>query len=635
MNEKKSRKFSLRDNHELMKILLTDKTTNKNITWATDNYQDFNFNLVPEAEINLDILTNSMRTYIQPRIKKDLNIQKERTKKRAEVFTPTWIVEKQVELIHKEFENLSLEDYVDTTWLEITCGEAPYVCTRYDMTTGNPIDVKNRVGFLDKKLSRINEETINKEEWLSLVKKAYKATYGYEYQGDSLLIARENLLFTFIDYYFLKFGIIPCVDVLMEYADIISTNIIQMDGLNYSVPHSESYNEKTEDIQLSFFHTVDELKALSSNKKLVFKKAKIKFKDKNIKFYKLIEGVDNMKFDVVIGNPPYQGEGRQQIYTDFYLSSIQIGMHSCLIFPTGWQGPKNANNLRKMNNEKIKRDKQIIKIIELKNAFPNVPGASNTNILLWKRGFDNELDGSQLIISNVGEERIELLPITKRDIEKPYFIVELANEVKKFKEFKSVQSIISRRKPYGLSTDIIRTFAQQNLPPLNDVKTSDEDIRVYTVDGFKFVDKNYPFPRLGAAFNHYKVFVPYAWGGFGDEGVGLGGAYSDIFIAKPRDTCIETYLECGPFSSRKEAEKMAKYMMTRFFRGLLYLNKYSQHSTTAFGAIPIQTFKEDWWSGTIKEINLELFKKYKIPNEIIKKVNNNIQIKSEENIIFL
>lgn len=340
-----------------------------------------------------------------------------------------------------------------------------------------------------------------------------------------------------------------------------------------------------------------------------------------------------MKFDVVIGNPPYDDGSRQQIYTDFYVESREIAGNVCLIFPTGWQEPKDANNLRKMNNEEIKRDRQIIHIENIKSAFANIPGADSTNIILWRKGYDNKLNGKQLIITEDKKEKIKL-SITRKDILKPQFIRDLEEIIKQDSNFESIQKIISRRKPYGLSTNILKNNKGLGLPPLHDEKVARSDIRILTPKGIKFVSEDYPFPKKGAGFNSYKVFVPYAWGNWREE-VGLGGAYANIFIAQPKDASIETYLECGKFNTQKDAEKLAKYMMTQFFRALLYVNKYSQHSTTAFGAIPMQNFSEDWWTLTVEEINIKLYKKYNIPNEIREKIGENIQLRDDDNIVFM
>jgi hypothetical protein len=134
----------------------------------------------------------------------------------------------------------------DKTWrkyilekrLEIACGEAPYITSRYDTTTGEFIPVEKRIGILDRKLRVINENVDNSGKWLLAAQDAYKSTYGFEWQGDSLLLAREAMLMTFIENYALKFGKEPLPKSIKFIAYIISWNIWQMDGLKGIVPES-------------------------------------------------------------------------------------------------------------------------------------------------------------------------------------------------------------------------------------------------------------------------------------------------------------------------------------------------------------------------------------------------------------
>jgi hypothetical protein len=127
-------------------------------------------------------------------------------------------------------------DYVRDTRLEITCGEAPYLVSRYDTVTAEPIDIDRRIGLLDRKLRVIGENTETSGDWLKAAQIAYQNTYGYEWQGDNLVLAREALLYTFIDYYEAKFGKKPLLKSLMGIAYIVSWNIWQMDGLKGVIP---------------------------------------------------------------------------------------------------------------------------------------------------------------------------------------------------------------------------------------------------------------------------------------------------------------------------------------------------------------------------------------------------------------
>ncbi len=243
---------------DILKILLIDRTlttekVTKNIIWANNNYvEEFDSRYTETNQITLDLITGSKEKIIMPRALKDVELQKSRTRKNAEVFTPIWIVKKQNDEIDKSYLKDNLETYVKRKWLEITCGEAPYMATRYDMITGVGININERVGFIDRKLFRINKEVEDKAEWQRLVELAYKSCYGFEWNGDSLLLARENLLFTYMDYYIEKWGEAPTVGLLEEIATIISYNIFQMDGLKYIIPLSEK-KEKIAKIQLSLF----------------------------------------------------------------------------------------------------------------------------------------------------------------------------------------------------------------------------------------------------------------------------------------------------------------------------------------------------------------------------------------------
>ena len=122
------------------------------------------------------------------------------------------------------------------------------------------------------------------------------------------------------------------------------------------------------------------------------------------------------KFDFVVGNPPFNN-GKSQIYTDFYLLGRSISNCVDMIFPTGWQEPKMANNLSKLNKKEIKEDKQIVLIDNKQNVFPGVTGAEWTNIIIWKKDYDNGLDGCQKILTNGDDEQITKLLCDKKEIE--------------------------------------------------------------------------------------------------------------------------------------------------------------------------------------------------------------------------
>lgn len=248
---------------ELLSILLKDRSSGKNIIWATDNYADKGEAYDSQQPIMVNLITGRLGKVIRPRIDKSKKEQQHRIKDKAEVFTPSWICNNQNNLVDNawfEKENVfntengktwivnknkiefpngkTWQDYVLANRMEISCGEAPYLVSRYDTVTGEWIDVGNRIGILDRKLRVINENVEHEDEWVDWAFKAYKATYAFEWQGDSLLIARENMLFTFIDYYIDRFNHYPIREYLLEIAKILSWNVFQMDGLKFVIPNS-------------------------------------------------------------------------------------------------------------------------------------------------------------------------------------------------------------------------------------------------------------------------------------------------------------------------------------------------------------------------------------------------------------
>ena len=219
-------------------ILLKDRTTGKNIIWATEPPPELGAGFADE--ITLEQIKKCPPV---PRVLKRLDEQKQRTKAKAEVFTPSWVCEKMIDMGE---ENGAMPDmkkepikYIHSTALEITCGEAPFLVNRYDTVTGKKIPVPKRKGLFDRKLKCVsNWFDWNVWTWHDVAEDAATTTYGYEWQGDSLLIARENLLLTFTEYYQARFNRAPQTKTLLNIANIISWNMWQMDGLKCVIPNS-------------------------------------------------------------------------------------------------------------------------------------------------------------------------------------------------------------------------------------------------------------------------------------------------------------------------------------------------------------------------------------------------------------
>jgi len=259
----------------MLKALLKDKTTGKNIIFATNAYLKCIPPITEKNQITVDFLSGLNANIIQPRVAKSMEEQSERTRKKAEVFTPSWICNKMNNHCDAEWfgrENVfnvengqswkTVEEpvkfdkendwkkYIDSKRLEITCGEAPYLVSRYDTTTGEIIPIKDRIGILDRKLRVINENVSSEDEWLKWVYRAYQSVYGYEFQGDNLLIARINLLVTFVDYMEDRWKRKPTDPELKKVTNIIVWNLWQMDGITGTVPYGKP---KENFQQMTFF----------------------------------------------------------------------------------------------------------------------------------------------------------------------------------------------------------------------------------------------------------------------------------------------------------------------------------------------------------------------------------------------
>ena len=255
----------------VLRILLKDHSTGENIIWATDNYSHLGNTYHSAATMRLKDLVKLDKSVIQPRVYKTLELQKQRTKVNAEVFTPSWICclmnnhlddvwfgrkdvfnkmkDKSWRATNRPIEfpasgSKTWQGYVDSRRIEITCGEAPYLVSRYDTTTGKVLDITHRIGILDRKLRVVNENANDEAEWIKWTLRAYQATYGYEYQGDNLLIARINMLMTFVDYMQARWNRNPTEDELKAVAFVISWNIWQMNGLTYKTSYDADADRK-------------------------------------------------------------------------------------------------------------------------------------------------------------------------------------------------------------------------------------------------------------------------------------------------------------------------------------------------------------------------------------------------------
>ena len=215
---------------ELLDALLIDHSSGKNIIWAT-NEKVF-YNVIKPSDY--------FEGRVIPRVLKRIENQKDRSKDMAEVFTPSWVCDKQNTLVEDNLQEMNTKpiDYLTKICLEMACGECPYLTNRYDVVSGEEVPIPERIGLLDRKLSLVSDISKNSSEWIELASVALKSTYGFDYQGDNVLIGRINILLSLNDYFYEKYQTNLTYDDLFRFANIINWNIWQMDGIKLVIPGS-------------------------------------------------------------------------------------------------------------------------------------------------------------------------------------------------------------------------------------------------------------------------------------------------------------------------------------------------------------------------------------------------------------
>lgn len=346
---------------------------------------------------------------------------------------------------------------------------------------------------------------------------------------------------------------------------------------------------------------------------------------------------ENMKFDVIISNPPYQ-LGRRQIYADFYRLAVDLDPELlCMVFPQGWQKPHNHNGLGQLNCAKYKRDPHLVSIdnYDQKSAeklFPNI-GTGGVNIVLRDRNFDNRGQIPGLVNGRPAAPLI--LPLDASEIAKPAELIPL---IEQFKYLPKVESLGSARKPYGFHADPLRSPKKYQLT-LNETRQNSDDVRLFGLfkdgsRGYRYISHS-SLPKISPNLTHHKLFVPKAWGNMAAN-IGLGGSFSNICVAKPGDACSETFIEFGPFASQAETINAAKYFMTKFFRALLFLAKDSQNTAKdKYRYVPLPDFNAQLWQSKIEDLDQALFELYDVPLATREFILQNVQPRSEANIEIL
>jgi len=309
----------------------------------------------------------------------------------------------------------------------------------------------------------------------------------------------------------------------------------------------------------------------------------------------------NMKFDVIIGNPPYQlndgggtGSSAIPIYQKFIETAVDLKpKYLSMIIPSRWfSGGKGLDNFR----NQMLADKRLKVLVDYPNAedcFPGVAIKGGVCYFLW----DNKHNGECEVISMLGGE--ELSRAKRKLDEHDVFIRfnESINIIKKIKA-KSENTLdkkVLSRNPFGLSAN----FSNFKLNKFNN------SVKIYARNKIGWLEKD-KVRMNRELINKYKVIISKAYG--------AGSNYPHQITGKPilaekGSCCTETYLIIDSFNDKEKAENLENYIKTRFFRFLVSLKKNTQNMSKAiFSFVPDLEMSQYW-------TDKKLFKRYGINEE--------------------
>ena len=645
----------------VLDTLLKDKSTGKNIIWATDPPEELQTVMYEPVTDRSQITTQQLGLthyeVVLPRMMKQTDTQQQRTRKKGEVFSPAWVCNKMNNALDADwFRALGAEEnagqftvelpqgwqtvetpvqfpvckgrtpawvqYVQSRRLEVTCGEAPFLVSRYDAATGEMIPVARRIGILDRKLRVVSENAATEDEWHKYATHAVQSTYGYEYQGDNLLLARVNLLLTYAEHLQARWQRKPTKEELQPIANIITWNVWQMDGLHLSVPGGKPQPE-TEQLDLfSMFGAAEPQPPTVSCKVKNWRKGSHGTAQN---FETIQEGSTSMKFDYVIGNPPYQEETDSDstrmppVYNLFMDESYKVAHKVELITPARFLF--NAGYTPKSWNEKILNDEHFkVLMYEVDSAkfFPNIDikggvaityrdarqvfGAIGTftkypelNAILKKVKAETEIYLDTIIASPLNYSLTELMKS-----EHPDLIDRLRTSA-----FTTLAPIFYEAKPMDGRKYIALTG-------LLNGKRAERFVRKdYIKDGSAMLDK-------------YNLLLPKAIGSgaFGEQ-------LSSEIIAEPGMGYTQTFIGIGKFDTRQEAIYASRYVKTKFARAMLGVLKITQDCPAPkWKYVPLQDFtahSDIDWSKSVAEIDRQLYRKYDLTADEIEFIETHVK----------
>lgn len=334
-----------------------------------------------------------------------------------------------------------------------------------------------------------------------------------------------------------------------------------------------------------------------------------------------LKELKEMKFDVVIGNPPYQlGDSgafasASPIYHLFVTQAKKLNPRFLvMITPSRWfAGGKGLDQFREMMLE----DNRIRVIHDYpmgSDCFPGTRIAGGVSFFKWDRDNRGECD----VYSHKRTEVVSQMtrPLLENGADSFIRIneaVPILRKIQKFNE-ESFSSIVSPRKPFGLASDFFSGPEKYNLPPIS----TNEKNPITIIGTYKYktekryVDSDYPFPAGKNLINKYKVFVSQVL----DAGFDMTKERLKPFIGYPGQVCTETFLIVGEYDSPEIALNVISYMSTNFFHLLMHLKKVSHHVTSkVYGFVPMQDFSRPW-------TDKDLYEKYGLSNDEVKFVES-------------
>lgn len=644
----------------VLPLLLADKSTGRNIIWATDPPQALSDTVTDKSEMTPAQLHQLGFEAIQARAGKQADAQQQRTRRRGEVCTPAWVCNKMINALDADW--FGREDvfnteqpqgwqvregqvgfpaskgkaplwqqYIDSRRLEITCGEAPFLASRYDAATGQMIPVQQRIGILDRKLRVVSETVKEEKEWLYWAKRAVQATYGYEYQGDNLLLARTNLLLTFAEHLQARWQRSSTTQELKSTANIIAWNLWQMDGLKRSIPGGKLHPD-TEQLDLfSMFGDAEESVPSVSCKVKNWRKGSHGTAQN---FETIQEGSTSMKFDYVIGNPPYQDETlgdnkgfAPPVYNKFLDASYEIADKVEMIHPARFLF--NAGSTPKAWNEKMLSDPHF-KVLhyeaDASSIFPNTD--IKGGVVVSYRDSCSDF-GAIGVFTKYAKMNAILHKVTETAD-----FISLSNIVvtrtayrltdKMHEDHPEAIGQLSKGHAYDMATNIFDRLPQIFF----DAKPTDGNdyIRILgrtnNERAYKYVRRDYVNKVKNR--DKFKLFIPKA------NGIGaFGEVISSPITATPGVGSTETFLSIGILDSEYEMDAALKYIKTKFARALLGVLKTTQDITPdKWKYVPLQDFtahSDIDWSKSVAEIDRQLYRKYDLTADEIEFIETHVK----------